>query len=139
MGLDIYLAVVWNSLPDQLPGHYNLAGEIDRWGNKEELLLLPLVMWGLYLLFTVVGRHPRWWNTGVTVTRQNREQVYRILSDLIQTEKMLVVWIFGFLTVVSSRGEPLPPWFLPVFLTLVVGSILFFLLRLRRAKDPSDV
>lgn len=38
-------------LPDQVPMHYNLAGEIDRWGSKYENLLLPamvLVIGGAY-------------------------------------------------------------------------------------------
>lgn len=29
-------------LPERIPAHYNLAGEIDRWGSRLELLILPL-------------------------------------------------------------------------------------------------
>lgn len=38
-------------LPDQVPMHYDLAGEIDRWGSKYENLILPamvLVIGGAY-------------------------------------------------------------------------------------------
>jgi len=43
--------VVWNRVPNELPIHWNLAGEIDRYGNKfEGLLLFPLIVLGGYLL-----------------------------------------------------------------------------------------
>jgi len=43
----IYLAIVWNGLPDELPMHWNLQGEVDRWGNKSELWILPFLLPGL--------------------------------------------------------------------------------------------
>ncbi len=29
-------------LPERIPAHYNLYGEVDRWGSRLEVLLLPL-------------------------------------------------------------------------------------------------
>ena len=29
-------------LPERIPAHYNLYGQVDRWGSKLEVLLLPL-------------------------------------------------------------------------------------------------
>ena len=43
-GVWIYLLVQWSSLPEKLPGHYNFAGEIDRWGSRGELLIVPVVI-----------------------------------------------------------------------------------------------
>ena len=39
-------------LPDQIPAHYNFAGEVDRMGSKYETLLLPAfaVLMGAFLL-----------------------------------------------------------------------------------------
>jgi len=34
----VYLMAVWNSLPEAIPMHWNLAGEVDRYGTKQELL-----------------------------------------------------------------------------------------------------
>lgn len=45
-------------------------------GKKSEMLLLPVMAWLLYLLLTVIERFPKIWNTGVTVTEENRERVY---------------------------------------------------------------
>ena len=39
-------------LPAEIPVHYNAAGEVNRWGSKYEMLLLPLVtlLMGAFLL-----------------------------------------------------------------------------------------
>jgi uncharacterized membrane protein len=45
----------WPNVPDRLPVHWNLQGEVDRWGGKlEGLFLLPLITLGLYLLLLIV-------------------------------------------------------------------------------------
>ena len=28
-------------LPDQIPAHYGISGEVDRWGSKYETLIFP--------------------------------------------------------------------------------------------------
>ncbi len=40
----IYLAMIWSSLPEKVPMHWNIRGEIDRWGNKSELILIPVLL-----------------------------------------------------------------------------------------------
>ena len=37
-----YLAYIWNELPKEVPMHWNGAGEIDRYGDKKELLVTLL-------------------------------------------------------------------------------------------------
>lgn len=50
----LYLAVVWPSLPDTVPLHWNFKGEIDRWGSKNVLLAvvvgINLFMYALMLI-----------------------------------------------------------------------------------------
>ena len=40
----------YNQLPDIIPAHFDFNGNVDRWGNKIESLLLPLII----LLLTIV-------------------------------------------------------------------------------------
>ena len=48
-------AVLWPSAPARLPVHWNIAGQVDRYGGKfEGLLGLPLAMLGLYVMFLVL-------------------------------------------------------------------------------------
>jgi uncharacterized membrane protein len=48
-------AWAWSQLPDRIPVHWNLQGEVDGWGSKfTGLLLLPMTAVGMYLLMLVV-------------------------------------------------------------------------------------
>jgi uncharacterized membrane protein len=56
----IYLAVVWNRVPEKVPLHYNLSGDPDRYGNKTEFLILFAILLvvniGLYFLLVNMNR-----------------------------------------------------------------------------------
>ena len=48
-------AWAWPQLPDRLPTHWNIHGEVDGWGNKfMGLLFMPLLVLGLYLLLLLL-------------------------------------------------------------------------------------
>jgi uncharacterized membrane protein len=49
----VFLMINWNSLPEQLPTHWNMEGEIDGYGPKWSMPLLNL---GIYLLLLVAPR-----------------------------------------------------------------------------------
>ncbi|HMM05582.1 MAG TPA: DUF1648 domain-containing protein [Clostridiales bacterium] len=134
LGTVVYFVANWGEFPDRVPGHYNAMGEVDRWGNKGELLITLIIAWIMYLGMTAIERFPQVWNTGVRVTEENKKRVYRILKNMIVTLKLTVVAIFVFLAVNSASASQLPLWFLPAFLILIFGSIIFFGIKLSRAK-----
>lgn len=50
-------AWAWERVPAPMPVHYDLSGEVDRYGSRfEGLLLVPLVTVGTYLLFLFLPR-----------------------------------------------------------------------------------
>jgi uncharacterized membrane protein len=53
----IYLASIWNQLPEKVPMHWNIKGEIDRYGEKMELIIIPILLPLLvYIIFLVVPK-----------------------------------------------------------------------------------
>lgn len=44
--------IFWGWIPDKIPGHYNAAGEITRWGGKGELFILPIMGVFMYCFWT---------------------------------------------------------------------------------------
>jgi uncharacterized membrane protein len=54
----IYLAIVWDKLPDKVATHFNLQGIADQYGDKNQLLIMVIVLAGLaaviYLLLPLV-------------------------------------------------------------------------------------
>ncbi len=134
VGVVVYLIDMWSRIPDQIPAHFNAAGEANRWGSKSELIVLPIISWVIYGFITLVERYPQIWNTGVTVTEENRARVYRILKNMIAVIKMLMLAVFASITVLSSLVLRLPIWYLGVFLLAVFGSIALFLVQLNKTR-----
>ena len=133
-GTTFFLFAKWGKIPQEIPGHYNAAGEIDSMTGKGSLFVLLLVGWVLYIGISVIEQFPRIWNTGVEVTEENKERVYRILKDLLGTVKLEMAGVFSFLTIYSVNGKNLPGFFLPVFLVVVFGSLIYHIIRLVKAK-----
>lgn len=54
----IVSALLLPLMPQQIPAHYNLSGQIDRWGSPLELLLVPLLILaaGLLMRHLVIPR-----------------------------------------------------------------------------------
>lgn len=134
IGSFAYIFLNWAQIPDRVPGHFNGAGEIDRWGSKYELFLCPVFSLFIYLIITFCERHPSVWNTGVEVTKKNQARVFNILKNMIVTMKFIVAGTFAFITLFTAQALPLPALFLPVVMVLLFGSMGYFLLLLYRKK-----
>lgn len=51
----IYLASIWQDLPEKVPVHWDIHGDIDRYGDKLELLLIPILLpFLVYAIFSLV-------------------------------------------------------------------------------------
>ncbi|MBL0336470.1 MAG: SdpI family protein [Chitinophagaceae bacterium] len=50
----IYLALVWNKLPEQVAMHFNLKGEPDRMGSKNELLASILILMAVNIVMFLI-------------------------------------------------------------------------------------
>ena len=139
VGVVVYLILAWKTIPDQIPGHYNAAGEIDRWGSKSELIVLPIISWLMFGLITLIECFPQAWNTGVRITAVNRSAVYRLLKNLIAVVKMFMLAMFGSLTVISSLRLNLPVWYILAFLVILFGTMAYFIVRLSRLRSESPM
>jgi len=53
----IYLAYIWKKLPEKVALHWNIEGEVDRYGDKSELILIPILLPLLiYVLFIIIPK-----------------------------------------------------------------------------------
>ncbi|MCK9562663.1 MAG: DUF1648 domain-containing protein, partial [Bacteroidales bacterium] len=51
----VYLAKIWNELPEIVPTHFNLEGVADGWSKKQTLLYIPAALGvGMYLLMLII-------------------------------------------------------------------------------------
>lgn len=130
----VYLVSVFGNLPDEVPGHFNASGEADRWGNKMELLILPLVGGSLWLLMTIVAKYPHTFNY-LNLREDNIEAQYkngRLMMNVLKNE---IVLFFSFITyqtiqIAQGAAEGLGAVFLPIFLIAIFGSVFVFMYRM---------
>lgn len=134
----LYLLIQFDALPNQVPSHYNGAGEVDGWGGKEQLFLLPIIAAGLWIGMSVLERHPHTYNYNyINLTKDNAELQYKNGRRMMNVLKNEILLFFSFITVqnirvASGTAEGMGVFFLPVLLIVVFGSVLFFILRMLR-------
>ena len=46
----VYLAIVWTGIPQIVPMHFDLKGNVDQYGTKTDLLIMTAVLTGLNML-----------------------------------------------------------------------------------------
>lgn len=73
----VYLAIVWNKLPEKVAMHFDLKGNVDRFGSKNELIIMSAVMMLMnavvYLILTNIYRiDPK------RYAAENKSRLYRI-------------------------------------------------------------
>jgi uncharacterized membrane protein len=129
----LFVSVQWDQLPQTIPGHFNAMGEIDRWGNKREFLILPIIGVLLYLFMTVISFFPQTWNVPVKVTERNKAVVYQCVRSTLILIKIELLAIFFYITAYVANAQALPITFLPVMLTIVVGTTLISIIWTYRA------
>ena len=50
-------AIAVQFMPEKVPMHYDLSGNIDRWGSRYELMLIPAVVLAVMLVFIAMITH----------------------------------------------------------------------------------
>lgn len=95
LGSIILLIAVWGSLPEKVPAHYNALGEVDRWGSKWELFILPGIGLLILLFMQFLEKHPEIHNHPKRLNETNAEQFYLLSRKLINRLKNACLIIFS--------------------------------------------
>lgn len=119
LGSIIFLASVWGKLPEKVPGHYDAAGRVDRWGSKWELLILPGVGAILALLMQVLEKFPHIYNYPERLNALNAKQFYVHSRKLLNQLKNICLIFFALILLESiviamGWGNGFGKWFLPI-------------------------
>ena len=112
-------------LPDEIPRHYDLAGNINAYGPKWLILTIPGISLFLYGLFSIFQKHVRVFatmNAHTGGSPPDTEQV-RAMLQATKALTMLLFAILGTRTVAIAMEHPdlVPPWLIWVPLVLVTA------------------
>lgn len=138
----IFIVFSFQHLPDEVPTHYNALGEADAFGDKETILILPIIATFLFFLLSILSRSPETFNYAVEITEENAEKQYRNAVRLMRTLKTLIVLIFFFIAyqtiqIALKKAFDLGVWFLPatfIGLGLVLGYSIYKSKQINKQK-----
>lgn len=134
VGMYVFLFLTWDSLPDKIPGHYDAAGVVNRWGSKSELIALPVITTVLYLLLSAVLMFPTLWSLPGKVTEDNIYSMYSNVRYLLIFIKLEIVIMFTYILYNDTKAQNLSPLYLPLVLILIFGTIGVFMARIIKAS-----
>jgi len=81
---------------DVFPTHYNIAGEIDGWGGRSSLWLIPLIGLAFYIGLSILQKYPKIYNYPCKVTEQNANYLYRMGVQLMRHVKACFMIILAY-------------------------------------------
>lgn len=135
----VYLIVQWGDLPAKVPMHFNGKGEIDRWGSKGELIILPIIGLLIYAGMAALSRFPHIFNYPVKITEENAARQYALARTMICWLNLEIVALFayiGWASIQAAKGGTagLGLWFLPVVLVVIFGTLGVYLAKAFKQK-----
>lgn len=139
IGSIILLVSIWQKLPEQVPAHYNALGEVNRWGSKWELIILPLVGVFMILLMQTFEKFPETHNYPDRLNESNAEQFYLNSRKMINQLKNICLLIFALIifesiSIAMEWRSGFGVAFLPLALLGTGIPIVLGLLRQRKIK-----
>ena len=139
IGMIVLLIVVWNKLPEQVPAHYNAVGEVDRWGSKWELVILPFVGLLTTMMMFVFEFHPEIHNYPKRFNEVNAKQFYLNSRQLINRLKNITLIVFSLImyesiAIALGWSSGFGPLFLPIILLLSFTPIVISLVKRRKIR-----
>lgn len=132
--LIIYVVANWAAVPETLPMHYNIRGEVDSYSSKNGMQWLLLVPIGLYAGLTAVEFFPGIWNIPAQPHDRFYPAVVGATRMLLILVKILLIFVFGVIMYCVMWAEPLPAWYLPLVFMGLVGCLVWYGVSVKRAK-----
>jgi uncharacterized membrane protein len=125
------------NLPDIIPIHYNAAGQADSFGEKGNILTLPILATVLFIGLTILNKFPHVFNYPTKITADNAVGNYTNATRLIRYLKFIIVIIFGLIvwkTIRNTNG--LGAWFLPLTVGLIFIPMTYFVKKSFKTTQP---
>ena len=117
----LYIFIMWSEIPEEVPGHFNGAGEVDRWGTKIELFILPFIGVFLWILLSLLEKAPHMHNYPARLNENNVKAFYLNSRKTLNEIKNLCLIIFAVISfqmvrIAIGEIETIGWWLLPIVL-----------------------
>ncbi|MBT8266733.1 MAG: DUF1648 domain-containing protein [Bacteroidia bacterium] len=91
----IYTIYSFSDLPDEIPTHFNGAGEADDFGGKATIWIVPIIATFMFLLMFILNRFPHLHNYMVNITEENALKNYRLSTRMVRFINLYCLALFA--------------------------------------------
>ena len=123
-----FAIIVGFSNVDIIPLHINIHGEVDNYGSKWELFILPAIALLIYLLMWWLERNPQLYNFPNSKKHSRKEQE-KIGVELISWLKVITVLMFVLIEILMITNPYLVLWATLPFITLLLYVCIKYTLK----------
>ena len=86
--------IAFFTLPETIPTHYNALGQVDNYGSKTLLFLLPAIASIIFVGITKLNKYSHIFNYTVTIKQANAKSQYTAATRLLRILKLICVLVF---------------------------------------------
>ena len=123
-----FAIIVGFSNVEIIPLHINIHGEVDNYGSKWELFILPAIALLIYLLMSWLERNPQLYNFPSSKKHCRKEQE-KIGVELISWLKVITVLIFVLIEILMITNPYLVLWTTLPFIALLLYVCIKYTLK----------
>ena len=133
----IYALYNYVDLPETIPTHFNSKGEVDDFGNKLTIWIVPGIATVMYVGLFFLNKFPHLHNYMVNITEENALKNYRFSTRILRGVNFICVFFMAFITfkiIESAKGSnfTLGSWFLPVVIGVSVILPIILLIYMKK-------
>tara|TARA_R100000935_G_scaffold1439_1_gene4563 strand:- start:122016 stop:122447 length:432 start_codon:yes stop_codon:yes gene_type:complete len=124
----LFPAFYYTQLPEEIPIHFNAAGEADGFGKKSTIWLLPILnIVNLLVVFAITS--------GAKYMPKQKKQP-PLFAEIVGLYVMILTTYIGIANVLVALGKlkSLGTWFLPFVLVLTILLIGYIVIQQRKMK-----
>lgn len=141
--ITVGIIVFWNKIPEQIPYHWNGAGEIDDFGGRGVLIFLLfmiLIIMAIQalLVFAVPhlsSRENLFEKKAAAATDEDYIKGINYILYLISGIALACEVMFAYIIICGALNAELGVWFLPAVAVILCAPIVFFLWKLSRLEQ----
>lgn len=120
----IWILVVYAlmTFTNKIPIHFNYKGEVDNYGSKYAILLLPILASFIVVLFSIINKYPQLQIKQTAKVQTPKQLLYNKL--LLAYIKFTSLVLFNFIVIqtiliVQEKATSLTLWFIPTTFILM--------------------
>lgn len=140
----IITIICYRYIPEEIPKHYNGAGEIDAWGDKTIIIMLLVLLWFFYFMHLICayiiprsGDAKRMYGKklGTIATEEDIRYGLICADRMVMLIDAMLILMFTWIIYCAAKTVPLGGLFVIVVLGGMFGSIAYYLIKLYRRNE----